>query len=200
MPSTPMRELEDKNLKLKKQLEDTTDKLERLKTKWESKIESQKKEITSLTSEVSDLKSQMVQQKTKHQKEMAKGKEAINKMERDMRNLKRGIDNVEKEKSQLKDKLHRNIPSNASGGRNRYKARLDLSKDMNRSCNDLELYSKRKSCKPASKGNNSSFFERKNSASNKRDNFLFSSTTSLKSFNLLKSCKNISKKINEPKK
>ena len=37
-------------------------------------------------------------------------------------------------------------------------------------------------------------FNRKSSQASKKDNPLFSSTTSMKSFNLLKTCKNLAKK------
>jgi chromosome segregation ATPase len=191
MAQSQVREVEDTNLKLKKQVEDLTEKSERIRSKWETKLELQKKTIQDCQAEIEDSKTQLIQTKTKHQKELNKCKDVIKKMERDMRNLKKGVDEVQKEKSQLNQKLMRSIDGDKSIPRNNFNKRHDLSRDVNRSHNDLDLFSKRNSCLP--KGNGASF-DRKNSVSSKRNNQLFSSTTSLKSYNLLKSTKNLSKK------
>jgi len=171
---------EQDDLKLKKKIDELNNKAKRLKTQWEGKLEIHKKEIKDLKTENNELKSEIIQQKSKHQKELNKSKDLVKRMERDMKNLKRGIEDVEKEKINLKKKLSNNLETKSID--NRVRKRLDLSKSTTRSQNDLDLFSKRK-----------------DSTISKRNNKLFSSTTSLQPFNLLKSFKNLSKKGNNGK-
>ena len=138
--------LEDDNLRLKKQLDDQVEKSDRLRIKWDNKFEEQKKTIQELKKECDSLKQQLSQQNSKHLKESNKNKDLIKKMERDMKSLKRSVDDVTKEKSQLRDKLKRQIDSETrSNGETRIKKRVDLSKDVCRSQNDLDFQSNRMS-------------------------------------------------------
>ena len=183
--SSQTREQED--LQLKKQIDGIT---KNLKSQWEAKLDVQKKETKAAQTKVSEISNQLNQQKTQHQKETNKNKDQIKRLERDIRALKRNIAEGEKEKDKLKEKIALNIDTKCHDHRN--KRRLDLSKSTARSHNDLDLFSKRLSSNPNGKGN--TFFERHNSITSRKDNKLFSSTASLQSFNLLKSCKNFGKK------
>ena len=129
MGQSQVRELEDTNLKLKKQVEDLTEKSDRIRSKWEIKLELQKKTIQDCQVDIEDLKTQLIQTKSKNQKELSKCKDVIKKMEKDMRTLKKGVDEVQKEKSHLNQKLMRSTDAEKSIPRNKFNKRLDISSD-----------------------------------------------------------------------
>lgn len=112
-------------------------------------------------------------------------------MERDLKNLQKGMNNIEKEKSQLKDKLESEYKSNENIY---YQQRRNESKEMLRSQDDFSQYNKRRSSNQNSKMNSNTFFARKRSQMSKHDNPCLSSTNSLKSFNLLQTNKSLIRK------
>ena len=131
-------EIEDENLKLKRQIEEINGRQERLQKKWDSQMQEQKKNIQDLTTQLNESKQQFEEQKKKHQKEMIKNKSIINNLERDTRNLRRGIDNIEKEKSQLKEQFEKKLDWDSA-----YQTRVqNKGKDTPRSHDEYEFYSK----------------------------------------------------------
>jgi hypothetical protein len=181
-----MQYLEDENLKLKKSLDEQSDKLDRFKSKYENKFDSQKKTIDELKSEWDELRIQMAQQKVKHQKEVNKNKDLMKKMEKDMRNLKRGMESVQREKTELKLKLTSRQSNIKNSSNSVMRNKLNRSREVSKSITDRNFLESGKL--------SNSFMHRKSIQGSKRDNPWFSSTTSLKSFNLLKSYKNFSRK------
>lgn len=141
------------------------------------------------------MKNQLTQQKSKSYKESNKNKELISKLEKDMMSLKKGMSNAEKEKSQLKEDYKRRIELEyKSNGDTKAKRRLNSSNELTKSGDCSYLFSRRMTSKPSAKPLNSTFFKHEDSKLARKDNPLFSSTNSLKSFRMLQSSKNLAKK------
>lgn len=84
----------------------------------------------------------------KHQKELNRNKSVISNLEREMRNLRRGIDNVEKEKSQMKEQIERKADSDSVYLTNKVNSK---DKDTPNSHDEYEFYSKHTSSNATAK-------------------------------------------------
>jgi len=167
-------------------LEDESLKSDKYKVKTEQKLETQKKLIQDLKNECEDLKQDVSDQKSKRQKEITKNKDMLKKMERDMKNLKRDMDTVHKENSELKRNINFKETADRQTTRSSARGKLNMSRDVSRSHGDKGSLQNVKL--------NGSLMNRKSIQMNRKDNPMFSSTTSMKSFNLLKTYRKISKK------